>query len=145
MRQFAVRRGQETLSLMVPVADIVNHCPTVRGFWRVENLSSPSSPPSPSLPSSVSYTCRSAQNWTEEIFSLYAGKPFRVGDEICHTYSYHSSATDFFLDYGFAGDDMRAKAHLDARQLKGIDISVVDSVIHAINSTALGQALQVLS
>jgi hypothetical protein len=151
MRQFVVRRGEETLSLMVPVADIVNHCPTVRGIWRVENLTSPSPspspppppPPPPSSSSSSSQTCHGAQGWTEEVFSLYAGKPFRTGDEICHSYSHHSSATDFFLDYGFAGDGMHAKAYLDVRELKGIDVSVVNSVIDAINSTALTQALQV--
>jgi len=160
MRQFVVRRGQRTLSLMVPVADIVNHCPIVRGIWRVENLTSTSSSHSPppsssslslsssslsssSSSSSSSQTCRGAQDWTEEVFSLYAGKPFRIGDEICHSYSHYSSATDFFLDYGFAGDGMHAKAYLDARELKGIDVSVVDSLVDAINSTALNRALQV--
>lgn len=138
MRHFVVHKNEQeaqAMFVMVPVADMVNHCSMVRGIWRVENSSQ---------------TCRDRTDWIaeESSFTLYAGKPFQKGDEICHSYSHSSCASDFFLNYGFVTKKMFPKVYLSAHNVKGepmvfINGFVMECAVQVVDSYRLRAVLKV--
>lgn len=58
--------GGKIVSMLIPIADMVNHCSFVRGSWRLEPQST---------------------GGDGDAVVFFAGKPFKKGTEVCHSYS----------------------------------------------------------